>query len=119
MYDQKTIYDAVANVLSRECGVDPEQAQHVAKLVVERLSSEAVSELVKGQKGIRCLSPPERKVLDFVIRFIGDQEWPPTVQEIAAGVGRSKRTVRCHLLRLKEAKYITRTARQHRSIKVL
>lgn len=53
------------------------------------------------------LTEPERQVHEFVVAYIREHQYPPSMSEIAEAVGRSASTVFATLRRLQEKGWIT------------
>jgi len=65
------------------------------------------------------LTARQRRILEFIERFIIDEQYPPTMAEIGRAMGiRSKNGVNDHLVALQKKGYITRSSRA-RSIRLL
>lgn len=68
---------------------------------------------------MRGLTNRQREILEFIDRHIQDQGYPPSVREIADGVGlASTATVHSHLASLKNKGYLRRDHAKPRAIEV-
>ncbi len=66
------------------------------------------------------LKPRQQAVYDFIVRFIGERSYPPTVREIGAAVGiKSTSNVYGYLKKLEQLGYISMDASRQRTIAVL
>ena len=64
-----------------------------------------------GRRRTTELTARQRELLEFVERFITEEEYPPTVAEIGRAMGiRSKNGVNDHLLALQRKGYLTRSS---------
>lgn len=66
------------------------------------------------------LTPAQRRVLEFIRDFTAREGMPPTVREVAAGLGfASSNAVACHLARLHRKGFLTHRPRHSRGIGVI
>ena len=69
---------------------------------------------------IKSLSPKQERIINFVIEFLNDKGYPPTIRDIAAGCGISSTSVVAYNLnKLEQAGYIRRHSDISRGIKFL
>jgi len=69
---------------------------------------------------VKSLSPKQERIINFVIEFLNDRGYPPTVRDIAAGCGISSTSVVAYNLnKLEQAGYIRRHSDISRGIKFL
>jgi repressor LexA len=66
------------------------------------------------------ISERQKKILDFIIDYISESGYPPTVREIASATGlSSSATVHAHLSKLEKSGYIKRVKGSSRSIEII
>jgi repressor LexA len=69
---------------------------------------------------IKSLSPKQERIINFVIEFLNDKGYPPTIRDIVAGCGISSTSVVAYNLnKLEQAGYIRRHSDISRGIKFL
>ncbi len=72
------------------------------------------------KKGKRKLTPRQREILSFLIRFLNEMGYPPTVREIALHFGlKGPRSPKKRLDALEEKGYIRRRPGKSRAIEVI
>jgi SOS-response transcriptional repressor LexA len=59
------------------------------------------------------------KIFNFICSYIRREQYPPTLDEIAEGVGKGKTTVLHHLRALEEADMIERKEGSSRAIRIV
>ncbi len=68
----------------------------------------------------KALSPKQEKIINFVMEFLNDRGYPPSIRDIAAGCGISSTSVVAYNLnKLEQAGYIRRHSDISRGIKFL
>lgn len=66
------------------------------------------------------MSNTKQRILRYIAAYIKENEYSPSVREIADGVGLlSTSTVHCHLYDLKESGYIEYQKKRPRTIRIL
>lgn len=66
---------------------------------------------------MKKLQDPQKNIYDFIVSYIEENSFPPTVREICAAVGlASTSTVHTHLRKLEERGFIIRNANKQRSL---
>ncbi len=65
------------------------------------------------------ITPRQKEILDFIIDFIDENLYPPTVREIASHFNVAIKAAQDHLAALKKKGYITVDAKHSRSISVV
>ena len=61
-----------------------------------------------------------KKIYDFIVSYIKENEYPPTVREICDGIGiKSTSTVHTHMKKLQDAGGISTNECEPRTIRVL
>jgi len=65
------------------------------------------------------LTETQRDVLDFIIEFIKQEGYPPSVRDIGDAFGRSPNGVKCHLDPLKKKGFIDWIENKARTIRVI
>jgi repressor LexA len=69
---------------------------------------------------LKPLTGKQQAMLDFIRGFIAREHFPPSYEEIRAGLGLStKSLVDYHLGRIEAAGYITRQSRTSRTIQII
>src|SRR5438067_11645115 len=68
----------------------------------------------------RRLTDRQREVLEFISRFIGENDVPPSLQEIGQAMGRISTTAAlAHVAALEKKGYIRRTPHERRGLEVI
>jgi repressor LexA len=71
------------------------------------------------QRGLIMLSKRQSEIYDFVLNYVDEQGYPPTVREIGEAVGlASPSTVHAHLANLERAGYLRRDPTKPRALEV-
>jgi repressor LexA len=72
------------------------------------------------QRGATMLSKRQREIYDFVLGYVDQHGYPPTVREIGEAVGlASPSTVHAHLANLERAGYVKRDPTKPRALELL
>jgi repressor LexA len=65
------------------------------------------------------LTENQQKVLEVIKEFQAEHGYPPTIDEMAGMIGKSKSTIYGYLIRLEKAKAIRRKAASPRTIEIV
>jgi repressor LexA len=72
------------------------------------------------QRGLTMLSKRQSEIYDFVLNYVDEHGYPPTVREIGEAVGlASPSTVHAHLANLERAGYLRRDPTKPRALEVI
>lgn len=64
------------------------------------------------------LTPAQERTLCFIVDYVEEHGWPPTLQEIADGTGVAKSTTFAHIRRLQQKGYLV-VGRGPRALRVV
>lgn len=67
----------------------------------------------------RRLTKRQREVLDFISRFIGENEVSPSIQEIGQAIGTSATAALAHVVALEKKGYVRRNPHEWRSLELV
>lgn len=67
----------------------------------------------------KLLTKKQKRVYDFIVKFISENEYPPTIREVAKGVNvSSPATVYKHIEALRKKGYLENNKRGNRTLKI-